>query len=507
MAEIEGHAFICYVREDAIHADRVMALLTEAEIPVWRDTENLWPGEDWRERIREAITDGAFAFIPIFSSTSVAKGVSGQNEELYLAAEEMRRRQPGAPWIIPVRTDACALPKLRLGGDRTLDSIQRADLFGVDGDRQADRFVESVRRIIAVPAVRDARGGAAPPTDATGGLSPPTSPADLRPRRERELKEALRDVRGDIRLYDLVVPLASAVHDALADQTRYPTEGSVTVLEGASQIDRYWIDLGGLLDDLIVGGAWSLEEHSSIWTDVTERIARAHSQRSGNVARLALRWFPLLPVVYAGGLAASVRSNYSFVRAVALDATVRELEGRVPVCARANAWQPFADFPLVAQAIALQASGEVIDDEVVAALQNGQRGKRYTPVSDHLHDRLRNSFRWLVPDDGDYSEMFDRFEILLGVLMADLRVQAYPSDGERWTGPWIGEPYTGRFTWRDRHAEVAERVEVRYAREAESAGERWSPLASGLFGGSWDRAKTALEHFLETAARARSQRW
>ena len=60
-------------------------------------------GEDWRGRIRQAITRDALAFIVCFSENSEARAVSGQNEELNLAVEQMRLRRPDQPWLIPVR--------------------------------------------------------------------------------------------------------------------------------------------------------------------------------------------------------------------------------------------------------------------------------------------------------------------------------------------------------------------------------------------------------------------
>ena len=68
-----GHAFVSYVREDA---DAVAALaehLSAAGIAVWRDTENLWPGDDWRQKIREAIEDHSLVFIACFSTNSMAR--------------------------------------------------------------------------------------------------------------------------------------------------------------------------------------------------------------------------------------------------------------------------------------------------------------------------------------------------------------------------------------------------------------------------------------------------
>lgn len=57
------HAFISYVREDADEVDKLQEDLEAAGIRVWRDTSELWPGQDWRAEIRRAIKDSALAFI------------------------------------------------------------------------------------------------------------------------------------------------------------------------------------------------------------------------------------------------------------------------------------------------------------------------------------------------------------------------------------------------------------------------------------------------------------
>jgi hypothetical protein len=88
------HAFISYVREDADHVDLLQRRLEKAGVRVWRDTADLWPGEDWQAKIRRAIQDDALVFIACFSRKSVARNRSYQNEELVLAVEELRRRRP-----------------------------------------------------------------------------------------------------------------------------------------------------------------------------------------------------------------------------------------------------------------------------------------------------------------------------------------------------------------------------------------------------------------------------
>ncbi len=148
MEKLVGHAFISYVREDSREVDKLQQTLEAAGVSVWRDTADLWPGEDWRRKIRRAITDNALVFIACFSSRSVVRAKSYQNEELVLAIEQLRLRRPDDPWLIPVRFDDCDVPDLELGGGRTLASIQRADLFGDSHKEGAERLVAAVLRLL-----------------------------------------------------------------------------------------------------------------------------------------------------------------------------------------------------------------------------------------------------------------------------------------------------------------------------------------------------------------------
>lgn len=147
-----GHAFIAYVREDSSNVDRLQDVLEAAGVPVWRDTADLWPGEDWRQKIRHAITENALVFIACFSRKSVSRKFSYQNEELVLAIDQLRRRRTGdLPWIIPVRFDDCDIPDFDLGAGRTFGSLQRVDLFGENADEGAARLTEAVLQILGGP--------------------------------------------------------------------------------------------------------------------------------------------------------------------------------------------------------------------------------------------------------------------------------------------------------------------------------------------------------------------
>jgi uncharacterized LabA/DUF88 family protein len=146
--QVAGHVFISYVREDSDHVDQLQRTLEAAGIPLWRDTADLWPGEDWRAKIRSAIISDALVFLACFSEKSLARRRSYQNEEFVLAIEQMRLRQPEQPWLIPVRFDDCEIPDRDIGGGRTLTSIQRVDLFGPRYHEAARRLVAAILRIL-----------------------------------------------------------------------------------------------------------------------------------------------------------------------------------------------------------------------------------------------------------------------------------------------------------------------------------------------------------------------
>jgi hypothetical protein len=146
---VPGEVFLCHVREDAGEADLLQQVLERAGIGVWRDTERIQPGEDWRLKIRTVIATRSVAFLACFSERSCSKTASYQREELRFAIDQMRLRQPGVPWLIPVRFDPCYLPEFDLGAGRTLASLGSADLFGPDSDTQAERLVRAIRQLLA----------------------------------------------------------------------------------------------------------------------------------------------------------------------------------------------------------------------------------------------------------------------------------------------------------------------------------------------------------------------
>lgn len=146
--KITGHAFISACPDDQVAVDQLVSDLKAAGIRIWRDSESLWPGDDQRARVRAAISDGAVVFVACFSTASVARTKSDQNEEIAMAIEEMLRRLPEDPWIVPVRLDECEIPDLQIGGGRTLRSIRAADIFGGRAAAETERLAVAIGRLL-----------------------------------------------------------------------------------------------------------------------------------------------------------------------------------------------------------------------------------------------------------------------------------------------------------------------------------------------------------------------
>jgi TIR domain len=145
---LRGVAFISYVREDSRRVDRLEKFLKANGVPVWRDIHDLWPGEDWHAKIREAIAADSLAFVSCFSKNSEERQRSYQRDELLLAIEQFRLRPPERPYILPIRFDDCPIPDLDIGAGRTLNSLHHVDLFGRQWQASAERLLEGIRHVL-----------------------------------------------------------------------------------------------------------------------------------------------------------------------------------------------------------------------------------------------------------------------------------------------------------------------------------------------------------------------
>jgi WD40 repeat protein len=80
------------------------------------------------------------------------------NAELNLAVDQIRLMKPGHVWLLPVRLDDCELPHIDLGGNRTLNSLQRIDLFGPKHEANLARLISAVMGIFGMSTTTPGSG-------------------------------------------------------------------------------------------------------------------------------------------------------------------------------------------------------------------------------------------------------------------------------------------------------------------------------------------------------------
>lgn len=92
------YAFISYSRLDAPAVDRIVQALSAGGIPVWRDTAEIAPGEDWAESLEKALA-GASAYIYVASRNA------GRSSWIERELQFVVKRASGQPLAVPVILD------------------------------------------------------------------------------------------------------------------------------------------------------------------------------------------------------------------------------------------------------------------------------------------------------------------------------------------------------------------------------------------------------------------
>lgn len=493
--------FVSYVREDAPQVDRLCRVLEAAEVPYWRDKDSLWPGDQWKAKIREAIRSESLVFLACFSERSRARDKSHMNEELTLAVEEFRKLAPGKTWLIPVRFDAGPVQEWDLGAGRALSDLNYVDLFGDAEPVQVARLVATIRRLMG-----DDGPDAATVQAALDQVADADRPEHLR----RLVKEMLPDPTRRIELDDTVRGEGRRVLNALRDEARFPVdslpgtdEERLAVVVGQA-IDM-WRVVEPFVTTLEVAVRWAEPSQLQPWASTIQSLAaEAGKPRSGMTALLGLRYLPGTVGVMSVGMTAVQSGRWDNLKVLLVDPTTVASRGERPriLLDVFHPWAAFRDSgEWVPYTLARTAQhGE--DPRTAAAAANKRTSKFYTPVAEWLYGVLRPGLADLYPDDDAYARDFDTAEVMLGLVSQDEANQQNAVAPDRYFP--AHSTWFGRSTWRANGYGPDPLARIRD--ELVRQGSAWPPLRAGLFGGDHDRAAAALDAYAESFQAAARER-
>lgn len=131
-----SNIFISYSRNDFAHAKKIYDRLTSiAEFNVWIDSENLLPGEEWEERIRQVISESDFVIIIISKNLERMRGF--YQKEIRITLEELDLQPPGKIFAIPILIEASEIRH------PALTKLHHVEFYN-DWEKGFDKLIQSL---------------------------------------------------------------------------------------------------------------------------------------------------------------------------------------------------------------------------------------------------------------------------------------------------------------------------------------------------------------------------
>jgi hypothetical protein len=315
---------------------------------------------------------------------------------------------------------------------------------------RAARDLANARRAEVIP-IKDAEGFFSALEEKVAALEELDAPHPLSTRLAVvTLKRYLADDRYRIRLHDLFHDEVARLEEQTT-LTRMPV-GGITMNrdEYLQRLGRYEAISEPLVALMATGAYWSDQEQRELLISILDRLASRWTEPMGGIGTLLeLLDYPTVLALYGAGLGAVAGNQLE---------TLAHLLGRLEVRRHGER----IAFPLE------MAVARVVDEGPLQPVSGNPR--HYTPASDRLAEVLREPLRELIPNDGRFLEIFDRFEYLFSLAFADLSGR---SGGPMWAP-------VGSFAWRNRRVRDGSLYQG-VAEEVGREGGDWPFLHGPLF--------------------------
>jgi hypothetical protein len=192
-----------------------------------------------------------------------------------------------------------------------------------------------------------------------------------------------------------------------------------------------------------------------------ERLCK-QPRNNGNAIFLDLQFYPALMIMYCAGIVALAKKHYNYLAANLLVPHYKDIHGKQKMLKKVNVWYIFTH-----------------DSHKHVPIPNAAR--RYTPANEHISNILRGLIGSYFPDEDKYTETFDIFEYLLGLVYIDTIY-------DEW-GP------VGCFKWRYSQGDEHIGPGAGFIAEGLIEDKDWGLLKVGFFSGSVVRLQNAIDKF------------
>jgi hypothetical protein len=182
-----------------------------------------------------------------------------------------------------------------------------------------------------------------------------------------------------------------------------------------------------------------------------ERLMMLKSEFGGYNNWIDLQLYPASLALYAIGLGFVAAENYKAFKALARDfrTSAGELNRRINSAM---------------ERLGLQ--GVINTDLLNSAINQRQ----HVPCSERVHQLFSSIFLKQLPGVVAFDDLFDRFEFLCALVVADTRMQ----DETRWICGWFGR-------WIYRNRDYGENIRSTVKAERDRLGKDWAPIQTGVF--------------------------
>jgi hypothetical protein len=285
-------------------------------------------------------------------------------------------------------------------------------------------------------------------------------------------KEYLSDPHCTIKLNDLVIQKLRETL-LLTSEDNFAVQGTEWSLqEFTRRLKEYEQTIEGLQRISCCLAYWGKQDHLPVLRTALTRLTDRLEPKSGQRVWLALRWYPIILLLYSAGISALAAENYGNLATM--------------LFSRVGSSRSMG----ISTELTLSIGEAILELERIGAFKQLPGHERhYAPRSEYLFKLLQPMLDDLLFLGRDYEHYFDRFEVLLALVHADL---------EQVERSHIWGP-VGRFGWKFGNQDANPLREI--IEEAKKQKESWGPLKVGLFGGDYSRFSSISDEYVKSISR------